>query len=224
MKELFGIQTELKAPKGQYNKFGKYYYRNAEDILEALKPLLKAYKCSVNVSDEVVMLGDRFYIKATATIKNESGETESAVGFAREEESKKGMDAMQLSGATSSYARKYALNGLFAIDDNKDSDTTNKHGKDNPNTPPKPNVDKLIKDTKDSKELKAVAKQHWSIMTDSQKNAFRDKLLELNFDPYVRAVEADKITLDDLIKREGLGEKHKKQIVEQLTKNAENEK
>lgn len=126
MKELVSIQSELKAPKGQFNSFGKYKYRSCEDVLEALKPLLKENECFLNMSDEIVLIGDRYYIKATATITNNSGTSLSVSAFAREEESKKGMDASQLTGATSSYARKYALNGLFAIDDNKDADATNK--------------------------------------------------------------------------------------------------
>ena len=126
MKELVSIQSELKAPKGQFNSFGKYKYRSCEDVLEALKPLLKENECFLNMSDEIVLIGDRYYIKATATITNKSGASLSVSAFAREEESKKGMDASQLTGATSSYARKYALNGLFAIDDNKDADATNK--------------------------------------------------------------------------------------------------
>lgn len=123
MKELIDIQTRLNAPKNQRNTFGNYNYRNCEDILTALKPLIKQLNCTVVVSDEIELIGDRFYIKATATIKNEKGETESATSYARECESKKGMDSAQLTGATSSYARKYALNGLFAIDDNKDADS-----------------------------------------------------------------------------------------------------
>lgn len=123
MQELIEIQSELKAPKGQYNSFGKYYYRNAEDILEALKPLLKAKGCLVTISDELVNIGDRYYIKATATISNEAGKEIEVCGFAREEESKKGMDGSQVTGASSSYARKYALNGLFLIDDTKDDDS-----------------------------------------------------------------------------------------------------
>jgi hypothetical protein len=126
MKELVSIQSELKAPKGQFNSFGKYKYRSCEDVLEALKPLLKENECFLNMSDEIVLIGNRYYIKATATITNNSGTSLSVSAFAREEESKKGMDASQLTGATSSYARKYALNGLFAIDDNKDADATNK--------------------------------------------------------------------------------------------------
>ncbi len=126
---LIKIQSDLKAPKGQYNDFGKYNYRSCEDILEAVKPLLKELNVSLTLSDEIVNVGDRYYIKAIATLaNNESNITVTA--YAREEESKKGMDSMQLTGATSSYARKYALNGLFAIDDNKDSDDPNLNGGD----------------------------------------------------------------------------------------------
>lgn len=125
MKELIAIQSELKAPKSQFNKFGGYKYRKAEDILEAVKPLLNNLKCTLTITDDIVMVGNRIYVKATATIKNEKGECETTTGWAREEETKNGMDGSQITGASSSYARKYALNGLFAIDDNADSDTTN---------------------------------------------------------------------------------------------------
>ena len=125
MKELIAIQSELKALKSQFNKFGGYKYRKAEDILEAVKPLLAKQKCTLIITDDVVLIGNRIYVKATATIKNEKGECETTNGWAREEETKKGMDGSQITGASSSYARKYALNGLFAIDDNADSDTTN---------------------------------------------------------------------------------------------------
>lgn len=125
MKELISIQSELKAPKSQFNKFGGYKYRKAEDILEAVKPLLAKQKCTLIITDDVVLVSNRIYVKATATIKNEKGECETTNGWAREEETKKGMDGSQITGASSSYARKYALNGLFAIDDNADSDTTN---------------------------------------------------------------------------------------------------
>ena len=125
MKELIAIQSELKAPKSQFNKFGGYKYRKAEDILEAVKPLLAKQKCTLTITDDVVLIGNRIYVKATATIKNEKGEFETTTGWAREEETKKGMDGSQITGASSSYARKYALNGLFAIDDNADSDTNN---------------------------------------------------------------------------------------------------
>ncbi len=121
---LATIQKELKAPKGQYNAFGKYAYRSCEDILTALKKLLEQTETVLILNDEVVNIGSRYYVKATATLSN-GEETISATAYAREEEIKKGMDGSQITGASSSYARKYALNGLFGIDDTKDSDKTN---------------------------------------------------------------------------------------------------
>ena len=124
--KLIAIQSELKAPKSQYNNFGKYAYRNCEDILESLKPLLKEHKSTIYISDEIVTVLERFYVKATVTfIDAETGEKIINTAYAREEEDKKGMDGSQVTGASSSYARKYALNGMFAIDDTKDSDFTN---------------------------------------------------------------------------------------------------
>ncbi len=123
MKELASIQDELKAPKGQFNSFGKYKYRSAEDILEALKPLLKEHKCFLTLSDNVDLIGNRYYLTATARITNSEGISVDVKAMAREEETKKGMDSSQITGTASSYARKYALNGLFAIDDTKDADT-----------------------------------------------------------------------------------------------------
>ena len=129
--KLSNIQNELKCNKNQYNSFGKYAYRSCEDILEAVKPLLKKEKVVLTISDELQYIGNRYYIKATATlIDTESEATISNSAYAREEETKKGMDGSQITGASSSYARKYALNGLFGIDDNKDSDTTNIQSKE----------------------------------------------------------------------------------------------
>jgi hypothetical protein len=133
VKIMQSIQSELKAPKGQTNKFGGYSYRSAEDILEAVKPLLNKYNCFLTVSDEIVEVGGRVYVKATATVhESHSDPIAVTTAFAREAEVKKGMDEAQITGSASSYARKYALNGLFAIDDTKDPDATNKHGKDKP--------------------------------------------------------------------------------------------
>ena len=124
--KLNAIQSALKAPKTQENKFGGYKYRKAEDILESVKPLLKANGCTLICTDELVLIGDRYYIKATATITaTEDGSSVSTTAYAREELTKKGMDESQVTGASSSYARKYALNGLLCIDDTADSDTTN---------------------------------------------------------------------------------------------------
>ncbi len=123
MKELIEIQNKLLAPKSRYNKFGGFYYRSCEDILDAVKPLLKELGCTLNISDEIEFKGARYYVKATARLTNDKGQTEQSTAYAREEETKKGMDGSQLTGVASSYARKYALNGLFCIDDTKDADT-----------------------------------------------------------------------------------------------------
>ena len=142
---LQSIQSELKAPKGQTNKFGGYKYRSAEDILEAVKPLLAKYTCDLTISDEVVEVGGRVYVKATAmlcTDATEAGILAEVSAFAREAEVKKGMDEAQITGSASSYSRKYALNGLFAIDDTKDPDATNDHGKSQPKSVAKPTKSK----------------------------------------------------------------------------------
>lgn len=130
MKELVNIQNSLKAPKNQFNKFGGYNYRSAEDIMEAVKPLLFKESCTLIVTDEIKEVGGRVYVSATAILTNREGVTISTTAYAREEESKKGMDAAQVTGSASSYARKYALNGLFCIDDTRDPDATNTHGKE----------------------------------------------------------------------------------------------
>lgn len=128
--KLSAIQTELKAPKSQFNKFGGYNYRSCEDILEAVKPLCAKYKTTLVLEDEIVSIGTRYYVKATARLYDNDPQDQGHIAVkaeacAREEESKKGMDGSQVTGASSSYARKYALNGLFSIDDAKDSDATN---------------------------------------------------------------------------------------------------
>lgn len=123
MEELIKIQTELKAPKNLYNSFGKYKYRNAEGIMEAVKPLLKKYNCYLTLCDDIHMIGDRYYLRATATFVNKDGKSVVVTALAREDDNKKGMDGSQITGTASSYARKYALNGLFLIDDTKDADT-----------------------------------------------------------------------------------------------------
>ena len=138
MKELINIQANLKAPKGQRNNFGKYNYRSCEDILEAVKPLLKSENSFLTLSDEIVNVGTRNYVKATATLYMPEDKTISVSASACEAEVKKGMDPAQITGAASSYARKYALNGLFAIDDTKDADTMPTY------TPPQQPQTKLI--------------------------------------------------------------------------------
>jgi len=131
MESLLKIQSELKAPKWQYNSFGKYKYRSCEDIMESVKPLLQKYNCIITLSDELVNIGERYYIKATALFQDIANDKRFEVtGYAREEETKKWMDWSQITWASSSYARKYALNGLLAIDDTKDSDGTNTQWKE----------------------------------------------------------------------------------------------
>lgn len=124
--KLTAIQTEIKAPKNLYNSFGKYSYRNAEGICEAVKPFLKKYSLSLTLSDEIVNIGDKNYVKSTATI-SDGTDDKTVVAYAREADEKKGMDDSQITGATSSYARKYALNGMFLLDDTKDADTDEYH-------------------------------------------------------------------------------------------------
>lgn len=132
------VQSKLKAPKNQYNSFGNYKYRSCEDILEGLKPILAENKALVVLTDTIEQIGDRIYVKATATFVDvESGEKLEVNALAREDETKKGMDLAQITGSVSSYARKYALNGLFCIDDTKDSDATNTHGNDDNSKPSK---------------------------------------------------------------------------------------
>ena len=123
--ELVYIQSNLKAPKNQFNSFGNYKYRSCEDILEAVKPLLKEVNCALTTGDEIVVIGNRIYVKATARLETSDGRVFVNSAFAREPESKKGMDESQVTGMASSYARKYALNGLFCIDDTRDADTMN---------------------------------------------------------------------------------------------------
>lgn len=125
--KLSAIQAELKAPKNQRNNFGNYNYRSCEDILEAVKPICRKYKAVLHISDELVTFTSRYYVEATAYLRDMEDDTKAlySKGYAREEEEKKGMDGSQITGASSSYARKYALNGLFCIDDSKDSDFTN---------------------------------------------------------------------------------------------------
>lgn len=131
--KLSAIQAELKVPKDQHNNFGNYNYRSCEDILEKVKPICKAHKTVLILSDDLANIGDRYYVKAKAELIDlETGDFVDTFAFAREEQEKKGMDGSQVTGASSSYARKYALNGLFNIDDVKDSDFTNQGAKAEP--------------------------------------------------------------------------------------------
>lgn len=179
LKKLLEIQSELKAPKNQFNNFGNFYFRSCEDILEAVKPLCKKHSCVLTLTDTVKQVGDRYYIEATAILFDvETAEMISATASAREPQTKKGSDESQITGAASSYARKYALNGLFDIDDNKDADTeekpvvpTSKPFTQKPSTPtPAPvqsapinNTVKFISDAQRTR-LFAMAKGHEDII------------------------------------------------------------
>lgn len=170
--KLLAIQTKLKAPKGQYNSFGKYSYRSAEDILEAVKPLNAEQGLLLTITDEIKEVGGRIYVVATATVSDGTDELKVSA-FAREPESKKGMDESQITGATSSYARKYALNGLYAIDDNKDADT-NEHKQQQDNAPKK----------------QQSQKQQQQKQQQQQEQGFTEKELHELVEKYVRNIEA----------------------------------
>lgn len=161
LKKLASVQSALKVPKDMYNSFGKYKYRSAESILEALKPLLKKNGLALKLSDEVVQIGNRFYVMATATVTDvETGLSTDVTAYAREDESKKGMDGSQISGTASSYARKYALNGLFLIDDSKDADTDEYRKQQDAAPAPKPR-----KVTKEESRLVTLRKK-WKALND----------------------------------------------------------
>lgn len=177
LEKLMKIQQELKAPKGQYNDYSNFKYRSCEDILEAVKPLLAKYKCVLTLNDVLEQVGDRYYIKAIATLYDveSDGKIENCAN-AREEESKKGMDASQLSGSTSSYARKYALNGLFAIDDTKDADT-NEYQKQ---TKKEPSYrEQLIAYCKENNlDIKEIANDY-NLNTKSTEEEYKETLINL---------------------------------------------
>ena len=166
---LMKIQQELKSPKGQFNAFGKYKYRSCEDILETVKPLLSKHECAITLSDDLVNIGSRYYIKATARLFTDK-EVIEVTAFAREEETKKGMDGSQITGASSSYARKYALNGLLAIDDTKDSDGTNSHDKETPAELPKCTRD-LMEETKDIDTKEKYLEWEKTLITEEDRKA-----------------------------------------------------
>lgn len=156
-KKLATIQSRLKAPKNQYNSFGKYKYRSCEDILEALKPLANEQGCTITIEDSPIMVGEWHYIQATATL-SDGYNSKSVKAYARESETKSGMDSSQITGTASSYARKYALNGLFAIDDTKDADTMDNRQKVEPNPATKElaKVKAQLKQAKTADEIKNV--------------------------------------------------------------------
>ena len=172
MKELVKIQSELNCPKNQRNNFGKYNYRSCEDILEAVKPLAERECCVILLSDEIKVISDRVYVCATASI-TKGNESVSVTGWAREPLAQKGMNEAQITGSASSYARKYALNGLFAIDDTKDADATNTHGKKVTKT--KLTADQFKKALLANKEqIQAVIKKF--DLNDSQLKQLNEKL------------------------------------------------
>lgn len=196
LEKLLAIQIELKAPKNQYNSFGKYKYRNCEDILEAVKPLCLKNKAVLTISDEIKNENGRFYVKAIATLHDtESDETILVSAFAREVENKTGMDGSQVTGASSSYARKYALNGLFAIDDTKDSDTTNTGDKGEEKPKNGQAVEK--KETKPQKaiekQLKELAEEHGYELEDiriSCQEYFKKSINELTDEELAKIIKA----------------------------------
>ena len=193
---IISIQNELKAPKGQFNSFGRYKYRSCEDILEAVKPLLHKYSCSLNISDEIVMVGDRFYIKATATLRKDTGEVvSSSVAYAREDEAKKGMDGAQVTGAASSYARKYALNGLFCIDDTKDADT-----------------DEYTKNTKPEKEP-AEKDKNRNLYIQLEKKVSESKI---EIDALMKYLKANDKRLPKDVTYESLPEKYQEELIKNI--------
>ena len=186
MEGLMAIQSELKCSKNQYNSFGKYKYRSAEDILEAVKPLCKKHKCLLTLSDEIVCVYSRWYVRATATFIDKDDRVHEVTAYAREDEQKKGMDGSQITGTASSYARKYALNGLFLIDDTKDADTDSY--REQQENAPKPK--KLT--TAHAKEIKDALAE-----TDSNVPAFLsifnakdvDSMLESQYDKAMHMLE-----------------------------------
>lgn len=179
MKKLVAVQAALKAPKGQFNKFGGYKYRSCEDILEAVKPLLLEQGLQLTITDEPVEVGGRIYIKATATVTDGS-ETATVSGYAREAETKKGMDESQITGTASSYARKYALNGLFLIDDTKDADATNDHQKPKAAARPKQAAKPKAAAKPQDGELKAAKVRLWHALQNyaAEHGGIADQLLE----------------------------------------------
>ena len=163
MKELIEIQKNLRAPKAHRNEFGGFNYRSAEDILEAVKPLLFEQACILTLTDEIILIGERYYVKANATLTNFEGKSITVSALAREEAQKKGMDAAQITGAASSYARKYALNGLFCIDDTRDPDAQVPEK-------PKEDIQKQIEACKTIADLQEL----WNGMDDKTRQEYKE--------------------------------------------------
>jgi len=181
MDKILSIQKKLKAPKNQKNSFGGYKYRSCEDILESLKPLLAEHGLRQTISDELVNVGDRYYIKATVTIKEDGEVIEQGCGYAREAEKKKGMDESQITGTASSYARKYALNGVWLIDDTKDADTDayQKQKKKAPSlTPESEKWDKAVENLAKGAVSMAKIEEHYNL-SDSHKNKLQYEARQL---------------------------------------------
>ena len=195
--KLITIQKELKAPKKQFNKFGNYKYRSCEDILEAVKPLVTREGCALTITDEIVEIGERYYVKAIATIRDTKDGSEISVSaFAREPEDKKGSDVSQITGAASSYARKYCLNGLFLIDDTKDADVTNtQKTTTTTKTAAKTATKAVAETTYDENDLDSVKKEIVRMCTElgGQKNADVMKVVkELGNPGSLKTLEAAK--------------------------------
>jgi len=196
--ELSIIQSELKAPKGQFNAFGKYKYRSCEDIVEAVKPVLRKYNFALIITDDIVLIGERYYVKATAKISNGTI-TYSATAFAREEETRKGMDGSQVTGSASSYARKYALNGLFAIDDTKDADSSEPQKKETLQKETLPVVDEVG----DDKRMYLITLLESSTYEERQKERLALKIESIksvyNYDNALLNLQANQIQDKDRI-------------------------
>lgn len=182
LERLSKVQTALKAPKSQTNSFGGYKYRNCEDILEAVKPLLSEHGLTLTLNDELVQVGERYYVRADATVFI-PGEELASSGYAREEDTKKGMDGSQITGAASSYARKYALNGLFLIDDTKDSDATNDHGKSKGASAPYKPADPphVSQTTKPALQPMITQEQFAELMNLAKIKGYSDKIKAIQF-------------------------------------------
>lgn len=199
--KLMQIQSQLRVPKSQYNKFGNYNYRSCEDILEAVKPLLAETKTTLTISDEINQIGDRYYVRAVATLTDiESGDTVSVSALAREENSKKGLDASQLTGATSSYARKYALNGLFCIDDTKDADATNKHGQEDKQSAEEKYFAVCAKrglSKEDALKIRQAAYKNWREISNEQWNNLTEKIRNATDEQLKLVVNKSAATLEE---------------------------